>query len=429
MFSKRRIAMCFFALSITIGTAAACWSATPPPQPQSGKMNKLPSDVKPGVGDVKPGVGEFPKNLLTQSQRNRVVKEITVKEITVKKGAKISRELSHASVYYRATLDQVIPHMAAIVLATPTQDFLQRTHKNAYQTGYSILDTTQHLTRSWSEGDLRIDQVLSSNGANLQPGQMIRFAEPVGIYQDDDSGVYYKRVIENCFELQSGSQYVLFLLPQGYGQQGSQPVVAPPLQAPNANLGNQRSQLANSSPQPVTLQAPQVAYEVGNLLLGHFNADGTDPLDEIGGGIAADGTKSLKQRLRDELTARYGIQFNFLPQVNITDVHYAQIAFAPRPDGGPVPDGVEYNAVALVVNQPQPAGAVISVERQAADGTWSVVGTFPVAANAQTGMGSVVQQVQIPGPPKIPLGTNLRVRATSGGHTSNYSQPFVTTHY
>ena len=144
----------------------------------------------------------------------------------------------------------------------------KRNYMNRYVTGDYLTDTERHITRSWTEGTLHIDQVLYPGSEGLSAGQDITFSEPVGIYDGDD-GYFYKRVILNTYELKGGNQYVLFLMPPD----------------------------------------DRGVYEVGNLYLGHFDVTGNDPLDEIGGAFDPDGSQTTKQDLRDELTRDYGITF------------------------------------------------------------------------------------------------------------------------
>ncbi len=125
----------------------------------------------------------------------------------------------------------------------------------------------EYLKEAWSEGNFQVEQVLYQRpGDPVAAGQTIRYAEPVGLFVED--GQTIKTLVNKCFELKQNSRYLLVLDRHGDG-----------------------------------------VYWLVNLNNGRFNTDGTDLDDEQLGGILPDGTKTNKQKLREELTAAYGVTF------------------------------------------------------------------------------------------------------------------------
>ncbi|MBC8138125.1 MAG: hypothetical protein H8F28_19770 [Fibrella sp.] len=122
----------------------------------------------------------------------------------------------------------------------------------------------------WSTGPFIVERVLfQKSGNNLITGQIKQVVEPVGVVLTPGSGAV-RSILEDCFELKQGSRYVLFV-----------------------NRGTDGT------------------YGIDNFNLGRFNTDGTDCEDEIDAtnGFLPEGIKTNKQRLREELTAQYGITF------------------------------------------------------------------------------------------------------------------------
>ena len=235
-------------------------------------------------------------------------------------------------------------------------------------------DPNEYVVEEWTVGSFAVTGVLNSPaGFGITVGQTIRVAEPVGLV-DYGSGGFIKSVIEDCAELKSGASYVLFVAKETDG-----------------------------------------TYTLDNLNQGRFNTDGTDPEDEIGGGVSPDGMKSDKQSLRDELTAQYGVAFSTLPGADI--IGRGQIRSGGS-DGSACPRGCIL--LQTRVSVPQPAGTSVQAEKQAGDGTWVVVGMKSVPAEAQTATSPVEFYVPLPGYNS----GSYRVRVIGNGHTSNYSTQY-----
>ncbi len=170
---------------------------------------------------------------------------------------------------YLYSLDDILadPDIVAIVVGKPTQSFVARDHFVTWlEQEPPDPGPNMYPERQWAEGNLVVSRVLWSGSAGITAGSTIRFSEGVGLLQYGASG-WYKTRIGDCAELRKRSEYVLIL---GGKQNG--------------------------------------AYELVNSNLGRFNTDGTDTEDEVGGGFR--GTSiTIKQSLREELTAAYGVRF------------------------------------------------------------------------------------------------------------------------
>jgi hypothetical protein len=170
---------------------------------------------------------------------------------------------------YALSVKEVEAEADAVVVAFSPQDFLhERSHFARYfEREPNDPDPTEYLESAWTTGALVIEEVkFSKPGVPIEPRQVVAFTEPVGLTIGDQGVV--KDVRDDCTEIKQGSRYVLFLT---RGDDG--------------------------------------AYHLCNMNLGRFNTDGTDPEDEIGGGLLPDGSKTDKQVLREQLSREYGIRF------------------------------------------------------------------------------------------------------------------------
>ncbi|MBC8135239.1 MAG: hypothetical protein H8F28_05030 [Fibrella sp.] len=169
---------------------------------------------------------------------------------------------------YAHTLEEIRESLA-IVVGYPVTDFIDREHGTEY---YYDPDIKQQLPENrWTLGPFRITRVLYQKpDFELSAGQTISLVEPVGLFEDRQ-GELLKKVTGDCYEMKQNSEYVVFI---GKSQDGT-------------------------------------CFGADNYNLGRFNTDGTDLEDELGvvGGYNTDGTPTDKQKLRDEITGRYGIRF------------------------------------------------------------------------------------------------------------------------
>lgn len=303
-----------------------------------------------------------------QNKSPRIVETVLPKNYP---RSRVQLAQSFACTIYLPTLGDVIGHGYMIIVGTPTQDFYARRHITRYHVpSRSDDDPQQYSEEEWTTGTFRVTQVLAGGKPRITLGQVIQVTETVGLTQYDGEG-FFKTVTEDCTELKQNSRYVLFVYPRGDG-----------------------------------------SFQVGNFNRGRFNIDGTDPEDDIGGGIAADGTKTPKQKLRDELTARYGVVFNFLPQVTITKIS-DELIVSSLPPSGIYPPPLPATDIAYAFVDKPLTRSTLSIEREQGDGTWKVIGQ---------------QDAYAPGGEMFlsPLaaGSVLRARLTSGSRTSNYSHGY-----
>lgn len=285
---------------------------------------------------------------------------------------------SEAKCGYEGTLSGVRTSDMSIVVGHATQDFLNRSHRyTTLPQDSDVLDrdTNTYVDDAWTEGTFVVDRVLYARpGDAITAGSTITFAEHVGIVTDHGAAV--KTVMESSNELAKDSQYVVFF--DRHGDDG--------------------------------------VYWLTNLNLGHFNTDGTDPQDEIGGGIRGSGSHSAKQKLRDELAAQYpSVTFNFLPQVTITQTTLIPPINRPCPPPGPCPPSKPATSIAYTLADNPPANSTVNVEQQQSDGTWKVVGQK--YADGTAGSMNV---------PQLAAASVLRIRLTNGNRTSNYSSTYTT---
>ena len=206
-------------------------------------------------------------------KRHPTDKSLNFKVVKIPANAKLSRASnaeSMARMSYPANLTQVQSSSDAIVLGRPTEDFLNRQH--AY---YPLpqdpddVDSTEYVSSEWAEGDFVIEQVLwQRSDHTLVAGQHLPIVEPVGVVVSGSQ--VFRSVLEDCYEMKRDSRYVLFI---GRGTDGT--------------------------------------YAIDHHNLGRYNTDGTDSDDEVDaiGGLWENGDKTDKQKLRDELTATYGVTF------------------------------------------------------------------------------------------------------------------------
>ncbi len=217
------------------------------------------------AGTAKPPTkSKASRSAVRRTPRYRVVKSRLPKGIT-KSQIHIAGPVS--CIRYRETLADVLANADAIVVGTPTQEFVYGRAHYALMSPVSIFDKGGESLPliEWTDGAFRVESVLS--GTAIQVEQVISVSEPVGLMSYGAQGVF-KSVIENCYELKQNSRYVLFLKRKRNGK-----------------------------------------YQTFNANLGRFNTDGTDAEDEVTGNTKRDGSKSFKQMLRDELTAAYGVTF------------------------------------------------------------------------------------------------------------------------
>ncbi len=182
---------------------------------------------------------------------------------------KIKTINQQAEMFYRKTISRA-QEWDAIIVGRPLQEFVnERTHFATYFDREVLdRDPNTYPQSEWTRGTFAVDQVkYLKSGATIAAGQTVPLVEMVGLLQNSSSQ-FYKTVKENCYEMKQGASYVVFV-----------------------------RRLADGT------------YIAENYNLGRFNTDGTDPEDEIGGNTYPDGTKSDKQKLRDELTAQYGVTF------------------------------------------------------------------------------------------------------------------------
>lgn len=338
-----------FSVAATLGFISGCR----PPEP---KRLRSESNVASAITSY-------------QSKANSPKQYPTPVLLNWKKNAKITKTIRpDALVDYDLTLNDVESGVEAVVVGHPTQALLDR---QSYVTYFprEILDRdpNQYVDEEWIVGNFQVDQVLYSkpgSTSNIGAGQSISLIEPVGL-RPVNGGVA-RFITEDCTELKNNSRYVVFVS-------------------------------KNSDGSLCTV----------NLNLGRFNLDATDPEDEIGGGYY-NGQPTDKQKLRDEIAARYSVTFNLLPTPQIISVEQSQIYSYPA--NGYVPS----TKVTLAYSADM-QGGTFSVERPDANGQWQQYASY----RANTGTLQLY--------PQLPSGTNLRVifkRRTPDNTawlTSNYS--------
>ncbi len=324
------------------------------------------------------------------SRDNNVVKNYDV--IKMPTNAKVSAAKiipSEGRISYVTSVTEATTAFDAIVLGRPTQDFVAREHAVRYMPkDPGDDDPNQYVSAEWSEGAFVIDRVLFQKPSNsLTMGQNLPIVEPVGVAVTSPTEAV-RSVFEECFELEQNSQYVLFLT---RGTDGT--------------------------------------YVIDNFNLGRFNTDGTDCEDEVSNtnGLKLDGTKTDKQKLREELTARYGITFAPIgPCVSSGPV---QITSAMIGGGGkplPIIPGLPTPApprdfVTCRINAPQPSGGRLLIEQQVVGSTtWNSIADVAVTVSAQTGTTPVSQSVEIPRG-VLSAGAKVRARLRNGTTFSEWS--------
>ncbi len=174
------------------------------------------------------------------------------------------------SVIYALSLDDVIGTGRTIIVGRPLQDFIQgRSHFVRYhERDRNDNDPHVYPAEQWTIGDFLVTRVLQQGSTTqISVGQVISVSEPVGLLDYGSSG-FIESVIEDCSELKQNSTYVLFVEKYSDG-----------------------------------------SYLTTNFNLGRFNIDGTDPDDEIGTPRGGKETRTDKQKLREQLTARFEIDF------------------------------------------------------------------------------------------------------------------------
>ena len=210
---------------------------------------------------------------LTQKQEVVAKVPTNVKRIIIPAGVRFDRKhctFARGQISYDKTLAQVMSTSDAIVIGKPTQSLETR----AFSVEYLPQDpedtsVVPDISSEWSVGNFQIEQVLyQKNGFNLSAGQMLQVAEAVGVTITQTAA--YRSIVEDCYETKPNSRYVLFI---GRGDNN--------------------------------------VYVVDNFNLGRFNTDGTDTEDEMNAvaGLWESGGKTDKQKLREELTAAYGVTF------------------------------------------------------------------------------------------------------------------------
>ncbi len=283
-----------------------------------------------------------------------------------------------AMMSYANTLAEATNSFDAIVLGKPTQNFASRVHGVRYlPQDPDDSDTNQYVESEWSEGTFQIERVLYQKpGHSLSAGQTLPIVEPVGVAVTATSRVL-KSVIEDCYEIKQNSKYILFI---GRGTDGT--------------------------------------YGTDNFNRGRFNTDGTDCEDEVGivNGMYPNGVKTDKQKLREELTAQYGITFAPIgPCAAAQPRISAMILGRPRPDGTTA-------YVRVRITPPQPGNSMLQIEQAYnSTGPWTQIANVPVIASAQSGTTDVDQTQYFRG-----LDRWVRYRIVNG-NPSAWSDPVAVT--
>ncbi len=228
------------------------------------------------------------------------------------------------------------------------------------------------MNEEWITSDCRIEQVLFTKPGNplaLQPNQTKQLTEMVGLR--NEGGGLLRVITERCTKMKQDARYVIFI-----------------------------SRHEDSS------------LWVDNFNVGRFNIDGTDPEDEIGGGFL-NGSRTTKQRFRDELMAPpYNIVFQTLPGAHIVSARYVY-------DGPPPPNVKRFaSEITVSVDTPQTETSVLVIEKQSGDGAWQVINQVPVGKSE-----TVVRPIS--GSSEPYANDSLRVRVVNGDKTSNYSASFL----
>ena len=167
------------------------------------------------------------------------------------------------------TLNDLRNGADAIVIGYPTQHFMDRDHRFVPLKESDGTDSP-YIDYEWTTGNFRVENILYQKaGINLSTGQGISPGETVGLRYNPNTGVATRTISASCYELKQNSRYLIVV---------------------------RKGQTNN--------------YAMDNFNLARFNLDGTDTEDEAGAvnGIAF-GTKTDKQKLREELTAAYGVTF------------------------------------------------------------------------------------------------------------------------
>ncbi|MBC8141154.1 MAG: hypothetical protein H7Y38_06910 [Armatimonadetes bacterium] len=272
-------------------------------------------------------------------------------------------------------MSEVLSQADGVVVGKPTQEFIYgRVHRELLSR-ISAFDPEreQYPILQWTYGAFAIDRVITGTGFVF--GQSYEVSEPVGLRSYGSRGVV-KNVIENCYEIKQNATYLLFLKRKRDGK-----------------------------------------YQTFNGNLGRFNLDGTDPEDEIGGGFRPDGTKTEKQKLREELMAPpYNVVFKRAPQINIKS-HVLRVPQAVTPK---LPAGSRLADLRVVIYTPQIPSAKLITERQRADGTWEVCGRKRVPTISTTGTETVNYSMNA-GVQTVP--TTYRLLIEGGNYSVPYTVP------
>jgi len=176
------------------------------------------------AGAAKPPVkGKASRSAAKRAPHYRVVKSCLPKGIT---RGRIHIAGPISCIVHLETLAGVLANADAIVVGTPTQEFVYGRAHYALMSPVSIFDKGGESLplMEWTDGAFRVESVLSGTG--IQAGQVLPISEPVGLMVFGSHGVF-KNVVENCYELKQNSRYVLFLKRKGNGK----------YQTFNANLG------------------------------------------------------------------------------------------------------------------------------------------------------------------------------------------------
>jgi len=219
---------------------------------------------------------------------------------------------------YVTTLEQARATFDPIIVGRPTKGFLGNTHWVTYlphDPGDN--DPTNYIDMEWTEGPFVVERVLFQKaGSGLAAGATIQVVQLVGLAVEVKNAV--RCVSEDCYDLKQSSRYVLLL---NRGRNGKR-------------------------------------FVMDNFNLGRFNTDGTDCEDEadVTNGLNDDGSKTDKQKLRDELTAQYNITFAPMrPARGIS----AFVLGRPRGDGTTA-------IIYVTVTPPQPGNSMLEIQQSSA---------------------------------------------------------------